>query len=113
MLFCSCGVLSKHLHNLFAVFVLDFLLFSHCKGICQDNALKLRIFLSIDQIVEGFFNIDCGDIVRQQHYLISVYLIGVLVKQIINIDQTAAEQTHDECACTRKRIENMNTLVIE
>ena len=110
----SFRIFCKHSNKLFCTLsFFRLLLFSHSKGICQYDTLKLRVFISTKQIVECFLNIDCGDIVRQQHYLISVYLIGVLVKQIINVDKTAAEQTNNECTRTREWIEDMNALIIE
>ena len=54
-------------------------------------------------------NVHGGDVVRQQHHLVAVKLVGILVRQsgLLHLPH----DPHDEAACSHERVDNVDALV--
>ena len=72
------GVLGKD----FAEKLRPFGVFPKLSSVRQADALKGHITYVFQQIMEGVFNVDAGDVIGKQHYLVGVKLLGVLSQQI-------------------------------
>src|SRR5436190_6950308 len=62
-------------------------------------------------IVVSIFNVNGGNVIGQQYYFISVEFMLVFAFQVLHINQTTLQQTHQECSCSRKGVEDVNVFI--
>ena len=58
-------------------------------------------------------DIDCGDIIGQQHNLIGVYFVFIFIFQLIWCNQPRLQQAGDKGARAGKRIKDMHALAAQ
>ena len=81
--------------------------FIHLEGIGEADTLERHIVAALKPMIHGF-NVDRGDVVGQQHYLIGVNLVAKLVLHFLGRDQARLQEARDESARSGEGVDNVD-----
>jgi len=84
----------------------------HLKSIRQANAGKRLIRLSGHAVI-GFLNVDCRNVIGQQHNFVGMQLIPIFQGQHVRRDESAFHHADGERPGSREGVKNMNALILE
>ena len=108
--FAAGAVVHQHFVEIVAFFV-------HLEGVGEADAgeglVCRRLVFAACQVVVGGFDIDGGDVVGEQDDFVGVYFGAVFLRQASARDDAALQQAGDEGACTRERVEDVHTFILQ
>ena len=89
------------------------------EGVGQANAVKWDVFggiavvLILYQVVIDGFDVNSGNVVRQQYEFIGVNFVFVFVCQLLWRNEPALQQPCDECACACEWVNDVDVLTAQ